>query len=387
MSDGPVSQATPVRPEPTISPRTLPFEPHSLPSLQPDRFVAPTIEPEIRRRPLPVRGLAMTLVSVIIAGIALGVAIVYFYNPAPDPDVVVKPSSAASEVVGLESPRAVVEEYFKALQDGNIARALELGTPGGSGSDALLTDVAYGRTREIAPISNVEVLTGDDGTTEVEVRYTLGDEQITSTVPVVRLDNGTYRMAHTTVPVRFDVAAAQRVPLQINGTNFTPSQNVELVPGRYRLSTGLPFLEYPATNDFTVGSLSRSAERLTPVTPQLTDAGRKAFMEAAEDSLTRCLDSKSLAPKGCPFQIASKAPIDNSSISWTLVNDPWSRATATLSNKDLSVAQIRVTLQISVYFRYADGTASGNNPVKVTALATARMLGSQSDQLSISWSS
>lgn len=393
VSGDPSSAATPVRPLRDAAPPTPPgptFDAQGMRSVltrarDQSRFEAPVIEEERGKRPFPVKGLLATLVGIMVVGIIAGFVYVnYVREVKPDPNVAVQASGSQS-VEPIQTPQEVVVEYFKALEAGDIDRAMALGERGGTGLGTLLTPEAYAKTREISPIGNLKVLTDDPTAVEVRVSYTVGEEPVEAAVRLVRLDDGSYRMARTTVTVQLQVVGGQNLPMKINGQSVDHTQLLEVVPGRYELESGLPFIAYPANNNFPINSLSRADPQLLTVNPQLTEIGRSTLMAKARQSLDRCLAQKELTPTGCPNGIIAGQSVNQSTIDWQLLNDPWGRVTPTLSSEDQSIALMSVGLHTNVSFTYANGDRSTSNPYQETVRVRANMLGLTADDVAVVW--
>ncbi len=383
---GPQHQATPVRPlvqgaaapgpgAPRLEPQ---FDARGMQSVltrarDHSRFEAPVVEEEAQRRPLPVRGLLAGLVAILLLGIFAGFAYVTWFRPSvDDPKVIVKPTATNSQQVSSTTPQEVVSRYFDALAAGDIELALAMG-PRGTGSEALISPAVFARTAELGRISDVEILTTDPEATEVEVRYQVGGEQVDATMQLNRTDSGAFQLTRTTLEVRIQFAGSGSVPLLINGQQVQPGQTYELVPGRYDMTTGLPFVDYPSANDFTVRSLWRADLSTQTATPELTEAGRSAFLDAARRSLNTCLASSSAQPEGCPVSVqVRKQP---QTLQWHLDNAPFSNARATLSADDQAYAVLAVNIAAHASMTFADGSTSAGTTTVYTATAQAAMTG------------
>ncbi|WGT47847.1 hypothetical protein [Tessaracoccus lacteus] len=395
--DGPLSQETPVRPDGEARPR--PDATSSAPSFaaielqsalvrsqDQSRFVAPDLAEAGVKPPLPWRRLSWVFAIVVAVGIVAGFAYVtWFRNVEKDAEVAVIVDSVDPAQVAAQTPQDIVRDYFAALADGDIAKALTMGPRGGTGSEALLTPEVYAVTAALTPISDVEILTTDPAATEVDVRYRLGDSQVDTAVRITRLDTGEYRLTRTTVPVQFQITGSDNLPLIINGATVAQGQTFEVVPGRYELSTGRTLLEYPESSAIEIQTLARPDLTRHPASPQLTDLGRTALMSAARESLDRCLAQQSLAPTGCPFGLSSDKAVVPSSIHWTLLNDPWADTTPSLSADDQSIAVLTIGLRLQLSVDYADGTRSPGQEFSDTVQATANMLGETSSDVAIFW--
>lgn len=390
----PASEATPVRADLSghaPPPPSHPADPVGMQSVltrarDQSRFEAPVIEEKVERRPLSVKALLGGFLAVALIGMTIGFVYVNFIREVPEDPTVVPEVTATASATNLPStPQDVVAEYFNALADGDIDHALSLGAPAGQGLNTLLTPEAHAETRAGSPIADLTVLTDDPLSTEVDVSYTLGGQPINTTVRLQRLDTGDYRLARTTSSVQLQLVGGQNLPVLVNGTAVNHGQALELVPGSYEVTTGLPHLAYPEDNSFTISTLASRDVQMMPVNPQLTESGRNAFMEAAKASLDRCLTQKELTPTGCPFAMEAPGAINQSTIEWSTLSDPWEGVAPSLKTEDQSVAVMTVNIRTRVTFTYADGSTSGNNDQTWTAQVSANMLGSAADDVAVVW--
>lgn len=350
------------------------------------RFVPPEIEEKRQKRPIPWRNVAMLFAGVIILAIVAGA----FYalvlrKPEVDPETIVSPTATDGETVRVRSPQDVVRDYLEALAEGDIDAALSMGQRGGIGSMDLLTEKAHSRMREKAPISNIQIITQDQNATEVEVSYELGGTPVNTVMAVRASDTGGYELERTTVTIIIELGEGASLPLLVNDIEVKKFAPLEVVPGVYELSTGLSFIEYPAENSITIGSLRFRDETQYAATPRLTGAGADALRDAVRRSLDRCITQQHLAPDGCPQSIGAPRPVDESTIRWRLVGNPLAESEPSLSADDLSVGIMPIDLRAIVTFKYADGSDSGENERKIAAIATANMLGKDPKDINIIW--
>ena len=349
------------------------------------RFEPPVIEPEVERKPFPWRAVVLLFVLVLVAAVAAGAVYALFLRETEvDPATIVQVSEGPT-AAPIRSPQDAVRQYFEALADGDIRTALSLGEVGGIGSRALLSTNAHAAMREAAPIEGIQILTEDPGATEVDVTYTLAGNQVTTTVPVVRSDSGSYELARTTVTVLIELDQADAVPLLVNGVEVQKFAPLEVVPGFYRVSSGLRFIEYPQDNSFTIGSLGFATETRLTATPRLTDAGADALRAAVDRSLRNCFSQRALSPEGCPQSIRAPQSVNPSTIQWELIGNPMANSEPSLSAEDMSVGSMTLDLRYSVSFAYQDGSDSGRNDGARAARATANMLGDDPSQVSVTW--
>ena len=74
-----------------------------------------------------------------------------------------------------------------------------------------------------------------------------------------------------------------------------------------------------------------------------------------------------------------------STIRWTLVNDPWSRAQPTLHSEDQSEAVLSAAIHTDVTFLYANGDDTGRNPQQKSVQLRAKMDVMTADEVVVVW--
>ncbi|MHA7861072.1 hypothetical protein ACX1DX_06820 [Tessaracoccus sp. Y36] len=394
--DGPTSPTTPTRPmtgdeAPPPAPDT--FDAVGMQSVltrtrNHSRFVAPPPGDAAVRRPFPVRAFVWGMALILAVGVLTGFLYVNHFRPvADDPDTIVSlpsPTASISEVTA-QTPQEIVSEYFEALSTGDLGRALAMGDTGGNGSQALLNADVYARSRELSPITDVEILSDSLTATDVPVRYLIAGQPFETTISLNLLDNGRYRLAQTTVTAEFVLAGGQNLPVLVNDQRIDPSLTYEVVPGTYEVSTGLPFLDFTETSVLQVASPSRADAVKVNITPELTEAGRDALIGAARASLNACFSTPSIAPAGCPNQAEAAGGATVSSARWRLTNNPWSDVSPTLVADDQSVALIRLRLATALDITYSNGSASHPTPT-ISADVRASMLGRDPSAIEVTWS-
>ncbi|MFV0429999.1 MAG: hypothetical protein ACK5KO_11335 [Arachnia sp.] len=349
----------------------------------PARFSAPPPQ-----SPPPGRGPALRIiVAVLLGAVVLGIlgATVWvrlLRNTSTDPEVEVTSSSIAAT---SSSPQELVRGYLEALAAGDIERALSFGPRAGSGSRALLTPEAYAAMPRQWRPSDITILTLDPAAQMVEASYSIGDQEVSTSFEVTRLDTGALQLAATTATVRFQIAADQQLPMLANGVPIDHTVTHEVVPGLYELTTGLPYVTFPADSEIPVAALMLADGAEFSLTPRLTEDGIAAFTAAARASLDECLGATSVAPDGCPFAVEAPRDVVPGSVRWRAVADPWKSSTPALGPDDMTAASGVVELELEVEMDYTDGTSSGATSVHTSATATAAMVVVHPDDIQVVW--
>lgn len=204
---------------------------------------------------------------------------------------------AARGVTASQSPAAVVRSYFAALGHGDAPRALAYGRVP-FGPHTLLTDTVLREQQRIAALRDVIVVRtqrhGNRAT--VDVTYTLGypgdDVAVRATVPLHE-QSGSWRLDYVAVPTQLEPdGAAQRESL-LGGT--VPTQTVLLFPGALPIRFDTAYLGLDPSED-NVGFDDASS---IGIEVKVTDAGRRAMLDAVRAGLRRCLTRAS--DPSCPL--------------------------------------------------------------------------------------
>ncbi len=348
-----------------------------------NRYVAPVEVVEQETPPINWKRMATLVVATVLVAVLAGWAYVtYLHHPAPPPETQISQSGGT----GPRFARAdqLVREYLQALSEGNTQLAMSLGATGTSNT-SIITQEAYARSLQTHPITDIRVPNAPDNATSIEAHYRLGDQQVDTQIRVVRDSTGSWQLSHSTVEITLASPADDSMPIVLNGVVLT-SNTVQLLPGHYTVTSGLPFIDYPADNSLTITNLEFDAQVQRSLTPMITEQGRTALIQAASAALNSCLAAKTLTPTGCPNQLGTNTPYDPSSVRWSLANDPFSNAPPALDSRDPSRGQMSVLLKFSVSFTYTDGSTNGEqNLNSVSASVSASLVVQSADQLQIAW--
>ncbi|HET7725256.1 MAG TPA: hypothetical protein VFK68_11500 [Propionibacteriaceae bacterium] len=345
-----------------ITTLVVPKPVRGLPADQPEagRFAAPP-EPVVRtsRRPKPLL-LALGIALVVLTGFAAYGAW-DAGRPVSVPTDIIVPSSAQASAPKVARGDLAVKGYLTALAAGDIDAALSYG-PVGGGSRALLVPGALKASLAAAPITNINVTPADATASTIHASYQLGTQAVVSDFKVVKRDDGNWQLASSTTTVRLSAARSDRVPLIVNGEKVGPVVELELVPGTYTMTTGLPYLAYQSTTRLTVPDLAY-AKPIADLPVEVTPEGRTALVQAAQASLAACLDYQQLSPPNCPMNEHSPRPVIPSTIKRELVvADPVSGAQWVVDAADAA----EVSALIPVHYRFsaafdANTTTSGTD--------------------------
>ena len=330
------------------------------------------------------RRIAALFLATAVVAVLAGVGYVRFlHHPQVDPDTQVQVSQTA---VGPQFTRAdeMVRTYLEAVASGDTLAAQQLGDMG-SGDPAAITPEAYARSLATHPLTAIQVSSSGDNPTSVRARYLMGDQAVDTRMRVVRSANGSWRLARSTVEIALTNRSAPTLPVRLNEAPIN-SGVAELMPGHYVVSSGLPFIDYPADNSLTITNLEYQGRVERELTPMITVQGRQALLAAARASLDTCLQARTLTPEGCPNRLEAGAPYLPESVRWTLLNDPFEAAPAALDPTDPTRGQVQVLLKFGVSFDFADGSTNGSQVLDaVSASVSADLMVDEASGIEVVW--
>ena len=218
---------------------------------------------------------------------------------------------------------AAAKGFLDALAAADAAKALSFAATPPS-DPSLLTNEVLTANQQQAPIADVSATPTAGSDSSVDVAYTLGGQPVTEHWTTSEVD-GEYKLDRVTNRLTFVTAGIDRLPLLANGVKVQYT-TVELFPGAYAFTTGLPNVDWGADATTTV------AVSGTPAVPQLkprvTTAGKKAFISGAKKIINTCVARHDLEPDDCPFgfrQPSSGPRIPDSTVRWQIKGDPWKK--------------------------------------------------------------
>lgn len=355
----------------------------------PSRFEPPQHQHQAGRSgaflSLPIKGWVTLALAMIVLGVSAGVLWVSVFG-AQDVD-----DSASATLTGSiqsehSSPREVVLGYLSALADGRAEDALAFGPPPSTEhSTLLLAQSSFDAMPAESRPSSIRILTEDPLATDVTVEYKISGELVSTTIRTERRDDDTYALERTTVTVQLLVAGSDNLPVLLNGVRIDPGQSLAVLPGTYSPSTGLPLIDFMDADPLEIPTLVDSVEY--PVNPELTPTGRAGFVQAAQTSLDRCIDSGDPAPTGCPNAIVPPRDVVPGSVTWELQKPGvvWELFTPALSPEDQTVATATLGMQLSVAMDFTDGQGSSIDDIFLNVPVSATMEGEDPASISVVW--
>lgn len=248
-------------------------------------------------------------------------------------------------MVNRDTPEKAVKGYLSALVRGDADGALSYADTSVDGT--FLTDDAL---RQLADTGGgVGPITAQK---DAQATFTVAGNPVTVTYRTSEA-NGVVRL-----PVSVKTTIKSTVPVTLLGKQVFG--DVQLFPGQYTLGAVSP--NVAVHQKFMV--VDPSVPVVVKPEIKLSPTGVEAARAAVAADLKRCLESKQLAPKSCPFQLKqpSNGTINESSITYSLVSpDPVPQA-AFVWDPSTSRAKAPLSLKIKLIATgvLADGTGTGD---------------------------
>lgn len=368
-----------------LTPIVVPKPIHGQPIDSPSggRFKAP----DESKRVAPKRRAAMFAIAgvvLLLLGL-LGYYLLDRYRPVNVSPEIVLPASAQANAPRVVRGDLAVKGYLAALAAGDIDRALSFG-PVGGGSHALLVPEALKASLELAPLTNINVAAADATASTIHASYQLGTQAVEADYKVEKLDDGNWQLTSSTKTVRLEAKRSSTIPLIINGQTIGPVVELELVPGTYTMTTGLPYLSYQSTTKITVPDLSY-AKTIADLPVDVTEEGKQALIRATQESLASCIGIKQLSPANCPLNEPTNRPVIESTIKRELlVADPVSGAQWVIDTGNASIASALIKVHYRISASYDANSTTGWTEYNQSWIATVDASKTSSSGLSIQWS-
>lgn len=312
----------------------------------------PAERPKKSRLPLILIAAAVALL--LIVGIAVAAL------AGRDRPVAVSPTGpgrgAPASAPATARPSDAVRGYLEALAGNDADRAVSyLKDP--PADRTFLTRAMLEASSKQAAISGIDVPeVTDKYIYRVPARYTIGDQAVTEDYSVSEA-GGTYKLSRAVTEFDLSYQRDETLPMLINGVPVR-TDKVSLFPGTYAFTTDSKWVTYGDTAEITLtGPSDYDSPRLTPT---LNSAGKAAFVRATKAALDTCLQQRKLAPPDCPNRIALRRgqKVTQSTIQWSLTNDPFKNARVTLDSTDPTV--VEATFYPKYRFR-ATGSTDGRS--------------------------
>lgn len=251
---------------------------------------------------------------IVVIAVVLGVVLTRGRDTTgPDPDPGPN-SNTPTEPTKATKPSDAVQGFLEALAAGDSARALGYASTEPS-DKTFLTDAVLAESAKANPISGINVpVVDNEYTSYISATYTVGKTKVTEDFQVEKAGDE-YKLADVASELDLTRARFDTLPMKINGV-VVDNDSILLFPGVYSVSTGLPNIAY-GTGAITVKSTS-GYNSTSDLQPELTKAGKTAFVAAVKGAIGTCVKQKSLSP-GCGLVVRpTNGKVTASSIKWTV---------------------------------------------------------------------
>lgn len=197
-----------------------------------------------------------------------------------------------------KKPSDAVQAYLEALAAGDAQTALAFASTQPVDT-TFLTNEMLAASNKVAPISAINVpVVDDEYAYRVSASYKLGSQSVNADFSVEK-DGDAWKLRDVANDLDLSSRLNKTLPMLINGVQVESSK-ISLFPGSYQFTTGSKNVDYGKSNVLAIESPSDYPRGLSKITPTLTSAGEKAFTDAVEDSVKKCMKSKDLKNKNCP---------------------------------------------------------------------------------------
>ena len=247
----------------------------------------------------------IVVLALIAGGIAVGVVLSRSAQTAgPGTGNSGGPGASSAPPVATK-PSDAVKSYLEALAAGNAEAALALGDTVPSDT-TFLTNEVLAASNKLAPITDINVPeVADEYAYQVAASYKLGKQSIDENFGVTKAgDQWKLRDAFND-NIDMSFRSNRNLPLIVNGVQAKTSK-LRLFPGAYEFTTGSDNVSWGEDNVLIVQSPSEYPRGLSDIKPTLTDQGEKAFRDAVQASVDKCLKSDKIANPGCPNNVNPK---------------------------------------------------------------------------------
>jgi hypothetical protein len=262
--------------------------------------------------------------------------------------------------------QASAQGFLNALTQGDPEAALSFAAASPEGNNELLSRDVLFEANKRAPLTGVSVdepaltesapSTWTEGT--VKVRYSIGDQPQSVDLPVRKV-GADWKIDKVAAPVQLGLSGPDRL---VNGVTVPPGE-YNLFPGSYSVTSTNPLVTL-STTEYILGSPVDSFTNWESDVV-LSEEGNNQTLEASKRAVDQCLQSRELAPANCPFIQWSEdgLTIDQSTIRYTLKNDPWAGVQFQF-NAGTMTATTSVTVEHEIR---ADATQNGRTGTLVPA--------------------
>ncbi|HYI52577.1 MAG TPA: hypothetical protein VEX57_01320 [Microlunatus sp.] len=265
---------------------------------QPYGAYNPGGQPPKKSKAVPII-IGAVVLALVVAAIGVGVAL----SRGGEEPVAGGGTGGTTSAPPAEAKKAsdAVQGYLEALAAGDAQAALAFASTAPTDTTFLTNEVlaASNKTAAISAINVPEV--DDEYAYRVAASFSMGKQAINTDFSVEK-DGDAWKLRDVAADLDLQSKRAKTLPMLINGVNVE-TDKVLLFPGSYTFTSGNKNVDYGKSSTLIVKSPSEYPDGLSDIQPTLTSAGDKAFTNAVEDSVKKCMKSKDLKNPGCPNNV------------------------------------------------------------------------------------
>jgi len=273
-----------------------------------------------------------------------------------------------------------VQGYLEAIAAGDAQAALAFASTAPTDT-TFLTNEVLAASNKTAPIRAINVPEVDDEYAyRVAASFTMGKQAINTDFSVEK-DGDVWKLRDVAADLDLQSRRSKTLPMLINGVNVE-TDKVLLFPGSYTFTTGNKYVDYGKSNTLVLKSPTEYPDGLSDIQATLTSAGDKAFTNAVEDSVKKCMKSKDLKNPGCPNNVTkvSGATPKEGTFKWTYDKDALDNMKPRLDYDNPAVAEASVYLGMK-----AEGECKGGS-CRITPYTSPKpVVNMTQDPLKVVW--
>lgn len=257
-------------------------------------------------------------------------------------------------------PSDVVKNFLTAVAAGKATEALSYAlTP--PADTSWITDERLKKAQDNGG-GITEISVKESSSTTIYPSYKVGGKSTFASYDVQQNDKGEWKIVSVAADIDLKNVPST-IKMTVNGEELPAgTTKLTVLPGTYDFKSANKYIDL-GDNKIVVEDPSGFLTDMYPI-PQLTADGEAAALQAGKDALANCFAQKALAPTGCPISLkaASNQVVAESTIVWTMTNDPWKSVSFYLDSNDQSVATAYVGIQANFVADFTeDGKAAHAN--------------------------
>ncbi|MFZ2166111.1 MAG: hypothetical protein WAV45_11670, partial [Propionibacteriaceae bacterium] len=278
-------------------------------------------------------------------------------------------------------PSDAVRAYLTAVQGGNATVALTFASTQPT-NKSWLTDTKLKAAQAAGGLSDIVVAATDEPT--VTATYKVAGKAVTTSFRTVKDSQGLWKIQNVTSEISL-ANLPTGLDVKLNGDDLPKQSTILVMPGTYEFASTNKYVGLGDSSKVVITD-TRGAFGSVNLKPTLTTEGAAATLAAAKKSFDDCIAQKTVQPPNCPnwLNVRANQVIDDSTVVWTVTDDPWSGVTPALDPADARQADADVTFNTHLKLKLKQDGRSGTVEQDNTFHATVKI---KLSDLSVTWRS